>query len=677
MRILIIMAVLSLQILAEDSFDHLKPGNFTSAKSTYGEWIAKGKSTRIYHKSVKPGASLHIMGGENQELILKINGEAYYGLNFYAERWSRTGNFTFKVYGVNGKNRKLVSDMSKLGTGKLHSVSVPLGGKKFESLIFQCSSPKGKGVIIDQVSLDKTDRLIEAYQYQTPVLKNKNISQLLQLKIDLRDESFKDQIKSLTINTKGTTDLKNIEKLYLISTGAKNHFYSNHKVLAETSSIKDKITFKLNHPVKMGAEFLWIGCKLSDKAHSFHKVDAGIESLIFAKAGEQKVKNANPKPIKRIGYSVATGGDNVIRTDGSYKICKRTRIPGLATTNKGTLIAVYDLRWNKSGDLPGDIDVGMSRSTDGGETWSKPKPILDMGEFRNLPQNKNGAGDPAVLVDRKTNTIYVVALFAHGLSSGWYWGKSKAGMDPKDTGQVVIVSSKDDGLTWSKPINITKQIKDPRWTLLLNGPGKGITLKDGTIVFAAQFQEPWNKRRARSSIIYSKDGGKSWKIGTGIPYHAETTEAQIIQLKNGDIMINARISAGGRAVFTTSDLGKTWKQHQTSGNKVLPMVRGCMASIIRCSDKDKGWNKNRLAYSAPDDMGKRRRSHMSIRISEDEGETWGKPYLLDQITGAYSCMTMINNKYIGIIYEGSQSNITFEKIKIEDILGKKIKYPAK
>lgn len=36
------------------------------------------------------------------------------------------------------------------------------------------------------------------------------------------------------------------------------------------------------------------------------------------------------------------------------------RIPGLVTTNKGTLIAVYDIRYHGWGDLPGNIDVGMS-----------------------------------------------------------------------------------------------------------------------------------------------------------------------------------------------------------------------------------------------------------------------------------------------------------------------------
>jgi hypothetical protein len=61
-------------------------------------------------------------------------------------------------------------------------------------------------------------------------------------------------------------------------------------------------------------------------------------------------------------------------------------------------------------DLQEDIDVGMNRSTDGGQTWEPMKVIMDMGEWGGRPQIENGIGDPAVLVDRHTNTIWVAAL---------------------------------------------------------------------------------------------------------------------------------------------------------------------------------------------------------------------------------------------------------------------------
>ena len=71
--------------------------------------------------------------------------------------------------------------------------------------------------------------------------------------------------------------------------------------------------------------------------------------------------------MQRIGVALRNGGD-----DGAV----RYRIPGLATTNKGTLIGVYDIRRRTGSDLPGDIDVGMSRSTDGGRSWEPMKVII-------------------------------------------------------------------------------------------------------------------------------------------------------------------------------------------------------------------------------------------------------------------------------------------------------------
>ena len=42
------------------------------------------------------------------------------------------------------------------------------------------------------------------------------------------------------------------------------------------------------------------------------------------------------------------------------------RIPGIITSNQGTLIAFCDARMRKQGDPPNDIDLVMKRSVDGG-----------------------------------------------------------------------------------------------------------------------------------------------------------------------------------------------------------------------------------------------------------------------------------------------------------------------
>lgn len=81
------------------------------------------------------------------------------------------------------------------------------------------------------------------------------------------------------------------------------------------------------------------------------------------------------------------------------------------------------------------------------------------------------------------------------------WNSSKSGMTPEETGQFVLVKSEDDGLTWSEPINITSQIKNPKWRLFFNGPGMGISMKNGTLVFPAQYRD--QKGVPHSTIVYS------------------------------------------------------------------------------------------------------------------------------------------------------------------------------
>ena len=70
----------------------------------------------------------------------------------------------------------------------------------------------------------------------------------------------------------------------------------------------------------------------------------------------------------------------VIHKQGEFG-CHTFRIPGLVKTKQGTLLAVYDMRYESRRDLQGHMDIGLSRSVDGGETWAKPRPIMDMGEY--------------------------------------------------------------------------------------------------------------------------------------------------------------------------------------------------------------------------------------------------------------------------------------------------------
>ncbi|MBQ2091387.1 MAG: exo-alpha-sialidase, partial [Bacteroidales bacterium] len=103
---------------------------------------------------------------------------------------------------------------------------------------------------------------------------------------------------------------------------------------------------------------------------------------------------------------IAAGQDFgvVVRNAGDDGVAAY-RIPGLVTSNAGTLVACYDIRHNNSLDLQEDIDIGVSRSTDGGRTWGPMIVAMDMGTWGGRPQGENGIGDPAILVDRQTGRI--------------------------------------------------------------------------------------------------------------------------------------------------------------------------------------------------------------------------------------------------------------------------------
>jgi sialidase-1 len=420
------------------------------------------------------------------------------------------------------------------------------------------------------------------------------------------------------------------------------------KNVGSVAKVKGKTTVEFE-TLPQGTKTLEIHLKANANHNLKDRVEIKLATLEIGQR-RSELKSSKEVPAYRLAKALRSYG-----FDGVHSF----RIPGMVTTPKGTLLAVYDIRRNSSVDLQEDIDVGLSRSTDGGRTWEPMKVIMDMGEWGGLPEDQNGIGDPAILVDHETGHIWVAALWLHGKPGKMAWNSSEQGMNPQETGQFMLVKSEDDGLTWSEPINITQQIKDPKWHLFFNGPGKGITMKDGTLVFPAQYKDA--NKMPHSTIIYSKDKGKTWLVGTGA--RSNTTEAQVVELADGTLMLNMRDNRGGsRSVAVTNDFGKTWTEHATSRVALVEPI--CMASII-----DNPYIDQMLLFSNP--THEKRRVNMTIKASKDDGNSWPEELqlLLDEGQGwGYSCLTMINEKEVGILYESSGANITFQVVSLEDIL---------
>ena len=662
--LLLIPAILGPDLMLADlktGFEKAKPGEIRELKTVAGVWTAAAGHAEVtagYHYTGKQ--CLHIFGGKERMIeftpatTIKLPGK----LVFQAERWTSRNPFQFRIEErVKGKWVELFNGDRAVIVGRAFKsrVSIPLT-RHPERLRFTCTSPERSGILIDDIALLPAGPAkiaeVTVEPVQVPVLIGQTANPLLRVRLDVTGSLKPIAFSNTQVSIGGTITDADLESVEWLSTGHSPNFTDPQPVAKAPGMKGGVIPLRGKHPLAEGANYFWLSVKLTDKANIDHTIRASCSVLNFSNGTAHKLQPIAPL-THRLGVAVRLGGQGGVHT---------SRIPGLATTPKGTLIAVYDLRHRSGGDLPGDIDVGMSRSTDGGQTWEPTRTIMDMGN--DAKWHYDGIGDPAVLVDRNTGTIWVAATWSHGNRS---WRGSGPGMKPEETGQFILVRSDDDGKTWSKPINITSQVKKPEWCFILAGPGKGITMADGTLVFAAQYQDPPNKRRLpHSTIIYSKDHGKTWTVGNGA--FDDTTEAQVVEIEPGVLMLNCRYNRqSARVVMVTRDLGKTWTEHRTH-RKALIEPRACMASLIGIDAERTGKPGPRLLFSNPNSLAARQR--MTLKASPDRGNTWPEQsqLLLDQWRSAgYSCLSMIDDETVGILYEGSRAHMTFQRVKLADI----------
>ncbi len=509
---------------------------------------------------------------------------------------------------------------------------------------------------------------------RTPILIDRTDNVLFQLRIP--DAKPGDVLESVTVEFDRKSDFGPVAELRLFYSGTEaarrqgEHFspveyISSHDVWntrsanpsysvlqEQTDRIGRKVVLHSRQRMTGGVNYYWVSVRMRPDAPLQAKLRVSVvEAAVNGK--NMPVADRTPDVVRRMGYGVRHAGD--------YH-SKAYRIPGLVTTNAGSLIGVYDVRWNSSVDLQERIDIGVSRSTDKGQTWEPMRIAMSFSDTDGLPSGQNGAGDPAVLVDENTGTVWAVAVWTHGMGNGRAWTNSMPGMEPIETPQLMLVRSDDEGRTWSKPVNVTEQVKDPSWCFLLQGPGRGITMRDGTLVFAIQFID--KDRMPHAGIMYSKDHGETWHIHN--PARPNTTEAQVAEVEPGVLMLNMRDNRGGaRAVMLTEDLGRSWTEHSSHRTALREPV--CMASLISVPAHKNVLGKDLLLFSNPDTTDGR--YNITIKASLDGGVTWPYSLLLDEEKGwGYSCLTMVDPETVGILYESSVAHITFQSVKLKDIV---------
>lgn len=329
------------------------------------------------------------------------------------------------------------------------------------------------------------------------------------------------------------------------------------------------------------------------------------------------------------------------------------RIPAIVKAPDGALLAFAEARKNVKGDA-GDIDLVMRASSDNGKSWGLMKVIWDDGN--------NTCGNPVPVVVGKD-----IVLF-----STWNMGSDQEYQiernASKDTRRVFILYSHDNGNGWSIPEEVTKDIKNTNWGWYATGPCHGIVKRlnphKGRIVIPCNHSEMNDKGKpeSHSHLIYSDDQGNTWALGavTGIIGN----ESSVVELKNGNLMLNMRRSSSVDSVryfAISNDGGQTFCKEGKQIDLVEPRCQGSIINITRRNGKP----SKILVFSNP--ANSTSRVNLSLRISKDNGKSWKYLRQIYSSRSAYSDLVQLDSNSIGVLFENGDGKETYRRISFSGI----------
>lgn len=331
------------------------------------------------------------------------------------------------------------------------------------------------------------------------------------------------------------------------------------------------------------------------------------------------------------------------------------RIPALASTKKGTLLAFAEGR--QAGDHS-ENELILKRSIDFGVSWSdvrllhsaKPKAV-------NNPQ-------VVVLDSGRIIVMYQVNLLGEFRAEPGYGERAY---------QCMIQTSDDDGEHWTPPRDITRSVKRAETvTSIASGPGNGIVLQRGE--HAGRILMPMNQGPFgdwRVYAAYSDDDGETWEMGdvAADPVNVgHSNEVQMVECEDGTILLNARSQGKGaskcRKIARSHDAGRTWTETTDEPMLIDPT---CQASFCRYAWSDDGGSK--LLFLNP--ASTTGRENGTLRVSFDEGRFWPIAKTIYPGAFAYSSMVRMQDGRIGILFErDNYGAISFTAISMEELLQK-------
>lgn len=390
------------------------------------------------------------------------------------------------------------------------------------------------------------------------------------------------------------------------------------------------------------------------------------------------------------------------------------RIPSLINAPGGVLIACADARYCSGMDNPNRIDKVVRRSLDCGKTW---EPVtVAVREHGNKQLRSSAAIDPVMVYSSRSGRVIMIyshtpagvgirnskksrgedesgARFVNGRFSKYILKSSRlykknGGETPylvddngdvskggrrcgniytggafkeEHTSYLMLVTSDDLGKTWSAPRSLNFMVKEPFMSFIGPGPGCGIEIKQGKyagrLVVPVYFGTRKFPLRLSCAVIYSDDGGDTWKMGKSpndtreingktasihtVRASEMLTESQLIEQQGGRLKYFIRNHDKRRsvAVAYSDDGGETWRDFNWDDSLPQPI---CQMSVISLGG-------GRVLFVNPASRDKRENG--TVRLSLDDGESFPHSRLLKPGGFVYSAAAQMENGDIGVLFE--------------------------
>lgn len=335
------------------------------------------------------------------------------------------------------------------------------------------------------------------------------------------------------------------------------------------------------------------------------------------------------------------------------------RIPAVVRAGNGDLLAFCEGRINGSNDF-GNIKIVLKRSTDNGVSWG---PLSIVASNDTLQ-----AGNSAPVLDVTDPAYPHGRLFLFYCTGDKTEGQVRKGIG---TREVWYKTSTDNGVTWTDAVNITSQVKPAGWRTYANTPGHAIQFEAGAyrgrIYIAANHSEGDPQPHFldyKAHGYYTDDHGKSFHVSEDVPFPGGN-ECMAAPLEAGRLMLTVRNQQGhprARVISISGDGGIHWDTTYVDARLPDPV---CQGSILRVGSRH---GHPVIAVCNPADTAQR--DNLVIRLSFDEGKTWGEPIPVDATRekdgAAYSDMVYLGSQRIGVLYEkDNYRTISFVAVKLQ------------